>query len=134
MLLRSLAVSLLFLSACASTKPAKPKVISSTVDKPYLTLQDACEYAEDIDTATCKGEGFRKALTESAELAKNVTELQKRLEAADAHARIDSWFFDSQIQQKNDEIRHHKKMHWVWAGTGAGAGAVITLLIFIFAN
>ena len=131
--LKNLAISILFMSfGCSSTvkQAVQPEQI---ISKPYLTLHNACEKSNEFSVC-CEIEGFRKAMQESADLAKTASNLQTKLDAAEAHARIDVWFLESQINEKQREIIQLEHSKWVWASGGVGAGIVLTLLTLLLAN
>ena len=129
--LKSLVVVSL-LSACASQKPIT--TVSESINKPYNTLYDACEVEPGTDFALCEIDGFRKALEESAEQTRQLKKLKKKLDAAEAHLRIENWFYEGQLAEKQREINYQKRMRWVWGGVGIAGGVLATLLTVIFAN
>lgn len=131
MFLRSLAVSFLICS-CAAKKPVT--IISESINRPYLTLYDGCELDEGTQRVGCNPEAFRKALKESADLVKQNLKLKKEIDAKEAHSVVDSWFFQSRLdEEKRKRERAESDRYW-WGAGGVGVGIVTMLLTFLFAN
>jgi len=134
MLWKSLAVSLMAVS-CVSA-PTKKQIVSFSADrnKPYRTLVEHCGYDEMTDTAVCKGAGFRRALTESAQLAKTVVRLERENEALAEHSKLDSWFYEGQMNEEKRKRQQAEVDRWYWGGTGIAVGIISTVLTILFAN
>jgi len=128
----SLAAISILLSACASQKPVT--TVSAAIDKPHLTLYDACDYEPDAPFAQCEIEGFRKALEESAEQTRQLMKLKAELDAAEAHANVDSWFYEGQIAKERQLRQEAESDKWWFMLGGAGGGVIITTLLFLFAT
>lgn len=131
MFVRSLVVISL-LSACAAHKPVT--TVSEALNKPYLTLYDACTYEPDAPEACCEIEGFRKALEESAEQTKQIMKLKKELDAAEAHANVDSWFYEGQIAKERQLRQDAEAKKWWYGLGGVAAGALTAILLVMSVN
>jgi len=99
-----------------------------------LTLYEACEREPDAVIIQCEVEGFEKALRQMAEQVKQLKKLREKLDAAEAKSNISSWFYESQIDERERRINRLKSTRWLWAGGGLAAGVVATLLTILLAN